>query len=407
MAVETERPWHAKPALDKDQSSGGLRAFARTARKGLSTLTSFSSLTRRIVITNLIGLVILIAGMLYLNQFRAGLIEAKMQSLVIQGEIIGQEIAASAAIDTDSARVDPERWLELQSGNGVFAGDEDLGALEFPINPERAAPILRRLIKPTGTRARIYDQDAALLLDSKALTSRGKIVRAELPPPGKDDASAPSQALRWVKRRFLHADLPLYKDIGSENGKAYTEVGIALTGATQKMARVNEKAELVLSVGVPIQRMRRVLGVLLLSTRGGEIDEILSAEWWSIFRISAFAMIVTILLSLALSSTIAGPMRRLSAAATRVRRSIKAREEIPDFTERSDEIGHLSGALRDMTSALYRRIDAIESFAADVSHELKNPLTSLRSATDTLPMAKTKADQTRLIEINPSRCTPT
>jgi two-component system sensor histidine kinase ChvG len=92
-------------------------------------------------------------------------------------------------------------------------------------------------------------------------------------------------------------------------------------------------------------------------------------------------------------------VQRLSAAAESVRHSVKARAEIPDFTDRSDEIGHLSGALRDMTTALYKRIDAIESFAADVAHELKNPLTSLRSATETLPLAKTDESKERLMEI--------
>jgi two-component system sensor histidine kinase ChvG len=100
-----------------------------------------------------------------------------------------------------------------------------------------------------------------------------------------------------------------------------------------------------------------------------------------------------------LAKTIAGPVQRLSAAAESVRHSVKARAEIPDFTDRTDEIGHLSGALRDMTNALYKRIDAIESFAADVAHELKNPLTSLRSATETLPLARTDESKERLMEI--------
>jgi two-component system sensor histidine kinase ChvG len=105
------------------------------------------------------------------------------------------------------------------------------------------------------------------------------------------------------------------------------------------------------------------------------------------------------LLSVLLAGTIAGPVRRLAEAAERVRRGIKSRQEIPDFTSRSDEIGHLSGALRDMTRALYTRMDAIESFAADVAHELKNPLTSLRSATETLPRMKTDAQRERLFAI--------
>ena len=173
----------------------------------------------------------------------------------------------------------------------------------------------------------------------------------------------------------------------------------ALTGTSVPIVRINDKGELVVSVAVPIQRMRAVLGVLLLSTRGGDIDNIVAAERWGIVRVSLFAAAVTIVLSMILANTIAGPVQRLAAAAERVRHSVKARTEIPDFTDRTDEIGHLSGALRDMTSALYRRIDAIESFAADVSHELKNPLTSLRSATETLPLAKTDESRDRLMEI--------
>jgi two-component system sensor histidine kinase ChvG len=176
-------------------------------------------------------------------------------------------------------------------------------------------------------------------------------------------------------------------------------VATALTGTSVPIVRINDKGEIVVSVAVPVQRMRAVLGVLLLSTRGGDIDNIVAAERWSIVRVSLFAGTVTFVLSLILANTIAGPVQKLAVAAERVRHSVKARAEIPDFTDRSDEIGHLSGALRDMTGALYRRIDAIESFAADVAHELKNPLTSLRSATETLPLAKTAESKQRLMEI--------
>jgi two-component system sensor histidine kinase ChvG len=115
-----------------------------------------------------------------------------------------------------------------------------------------------------------------------------------------------------------------------------------------------------------------------------------------IFLIAAGVMVV---LSVLLAGTIAGPVRRLADGAERVRRRIRSRVEIPDFTHRRDEIGHLSGTLRDMTNALYRRIEAIESFAADVAHELKNPLTSLRSAVETLPLAKTEDSRKRLMAV--------
>ena len=120
-------------------------------------------------------------------------------------------------------------------------------------------------------------------------------------------------------------------------------------------------------MAVPIQRFRAVRGALLLSTQGGDIDKIIASERFALLQVFLVAALVMIVLSMLLAGAIAGPVRRLPEAAERVRRGIKAREEIPDFTDRSDEIGHLSGALRDMTDALYSRIDAIESFAADVA----------------------------------------
>jgi two-component system sensor histidine kinase ChvG len=165
------------------------------------------------------------------------------------------------------------------------------------------------------------------------------------------------------------------------------------------MVRVNDRGEVIVSVAVPVQRFRAVRGVLLLSTQGADIDDMVEAERLAIFKVFLVAAGVMVVLSMLLAGTIAGPVRRLADGAERVRRRIRNRVEIPDFTRRRDEIGHLSGALRDMTGALYTRIEAIESFAADVSHELKNPLTSLRSAVETLPMAKTDANRKRLLEV--------
>ena len=165
------------------------------------------------------------------------------------------------------------------------------------------------------------------------------------------------------------------------------------------MVRTNARGETIVSVAVPIQRLRSVQGVLLLSTQGGDIDTIIASERFALLQVFLVAAVVMIVLSLFLAGAIAGPVRRLAEAAERVRRGTKSRQEIPDFTGRSDEIGHLSGALRDMTKALYNRIDAIESFAADVAHELKNPLTSLRSAVETLPLARSDDLAQRLMSI--------
>ncbi len=122
------------------------------------SLTIFSSLTRRIIVLNLLGLAVLVIGILYLNQWRAGLIDARVQSLRVQGEIMAAAIAASAKVDSDVITVDPERLLQLKTGDAVSSLSYFDPSLEFPINPEQVAPLLRNLVTPTRTRARIYDQ---------------------------------------------------------------------------------------------------------------------------------------------------------------------------------------------------------------------------------------------------------
>ncbi len=337
--------------------------------------------------------------MLYLSQFRAGLIDARVQSLLVQSEIIAGAIAASATVETDSITIDPERLLELQAGESYGPSDDTLSGIEFPINPERVAPLLRRLVSPTKTRARIYDRDGVLILDSRNLYGRGDVLRFDLPPPSAEQPGIMERAFFAIRRWFGRGDLPLYKELGPENGKGYQEIGQALNGLHASMVRVNDRGEVIVSVAVPVQRFRAVRGALMLSTQGADIDEMVEAERLAIVKVFLVAAGVMIVLSMLLAGTIAGPVRRLAEGAERVRRRIRTRVEIPDFTRRRDEIGHLSGALRDMTSALYTRIEAIESFAADVAHELRNPLTSLRSAVETLPMAKTDANRKRLLDI--------
>ncbi|KAB0682884.1 sensor histidine kinase [Aureimonas leprariae] len=368
--------------------------------RGLLDHSIFSSLTRRIVFLNLVALIVLVSGILYLNQFRAGLIDARVESLLTQGEIIASAIASSATVDTNSITLDPEKLLELQAGATLQPNAESTDSLDFPINPERVAPLLRRLISPTRTRARLYDRDANLILDSRHLYSRGQILRYDLPPVADEEESVAARGMDWLRRHvFQRSDLPLYSETPGGSGSSYPEVVNALTGSPATIVRVTDRGELIVSVAVPIQRFRAILGVLLLSTQGSDIDKIVQAERMAIVRTFAVAAFVTVVLSILLASTIATPLRRLSAAAIRVKRSVKAREEIPDFGDRSDEVGNLASALREMTGALYRRMDAIESFAADVSHELKNPLTSLRSAVETLPLARNENSKTRLLQV--------
>jgi two-component system sensor histidine kinase ChvG len=269
MTAEADRSWR-----ETEAAAGGmrerirrplsaisvrLRRAARLLYRRLPVRHGFSSLTRRIVILNLIGLAILVSGILYLNQFRAGLIDAKVQSLLTQGEIIAGALAASAGVDTDQVQLDPEKLLETESGPSANPDDDALsGTLEFTIDPERAAPILRRLVKPTGSRARIYGRNGELILDSDTFYSRGEVLRYDLPPPDTAKPDVLTSFWQAVKTRMRQYDLPLYSEIGGDNGKAYPEVASALTGTSVPIVRVNEKGELVVSVAVPVQRMRHV-----------------------------------------------------------------------------------------------------------------------------------------------------
>jgi len=397
MTADTEQ----SDVLADERQSAAAHSFRQRWAHRLRALATlgFSSLTRRIVVLNLAGLVALLSGILYLNQFRAGLIDAKIQSLLIQGEIIAGAVAASATVETNQIWVDPNKLLSLDAGQTLSPPPDDSETLDFPINPERVAPVLRRLIMPTRTRARIYDRQGMLLLDSRYLYNRADILEFDLPSPGEPKPGFFARIYEWLRGWLLRRDLPTYRELGSANGQGYPEVKQALDGTPATMVRSNKQGEIIVSVAVPIERYRSVTGALLLSTQGGDIDAIISAERAGMVRVFLVAAAVMVVLSVLLAGTIAGPVRRLAAAAERVRHRAQGRAEIPDFSERSDEIGHLSGALRDMTNALYLRIEAIERFAADVAHELKNPLTSLRSAVETLPLAKTPESRERRVAV--------
>ncbi len=363
----------------------------------------FSSLSRRIISINLIALGALLFGILFVNQYRSGLIDERIDRLKELGQVVAAAVAVSAG-DDSQVLTDPDAILRLQAEAAQTT--DELAPFGFTISPDRIAPFLRSYISPTRTRARIYDRDGFLIVDSRMLHARGDLLRPDSAPR---PPSAPLDRPIWERLGDLigHAwrvingthRLEVYEELGPANGKGYTEVSQALGGGISSIVRKTEKAELIVSIAFPIQRNRTVLGVLLLSTQAGDIDAIVRAEQLLILRVFLVALTIMVVLSLFLASTIALPMRKLAAAADQVRRSVKARGTIPEFPEREDEIGHLSRAFRDMTSALYARMEAIESFAADVAHELKNPLTSLRSAVETLPLAKTAASRERLLAV--------
>lgn len=377
---------------------GSLLRFAARFRMLLVRRLS-SSLTRRIAFINLAGLAALFLGFLWLNQTRVGVIDARSQSLSLQAEIIAAAIAQSANADAVPLELDPEKLLQQQLNDQAPRDDARESWFEFSINPALAAPVLRRLVTPTRTRARVFDKEGNLLLDTRAFYRAGDFTEPGQTPEANDDDSATLFARTWsaVKQRFGRVDLTPGEE--APGPRQFSEVQRAIAGAPGTVVRVSTDGQTIVYAAAPIQRAGLVRGALLLSTREGDVDRIIADERWALVMVFLVAAGIMLILSVAMAGTIAEPVRRLSEAADRVRRGTRARHEIPDFSERSDEIGQLSASLRDMTGALYSRIEAIERFAADVSHELKNPLTSLRSAVETLPLAKSPESRARLIEV--------
>ncbi|MGE0765440.1 MAG: stimulus-sensing domain-containing protein [Hyphomicrobiaceae bacterium] len=358
------------------------------------------SLARRIFFSNVVGLVVLLTGIFWVSQQHALLITAKRESLRVQAEIIAAAIAANASVSTNVITFDPGRQPEVEAVRAPFRDDgfAALDDLELSIRPDQVGPVIRKLIQPVhNTRARIYDREGELVVDTHR-------VLAKSPPPKLDANGEPIREKLRVKTNWLRVlsyfdatDLPIYYEIGAANGNYYPEVRQALRGAKPlPMLLIDEDDQQIVSLAVPIKRRNSTLGALLLSTRPGEIDQILTRERWIFVSVATMALLTTLAASVQLTRSIAEPVRRLSAAADHVSRSISARAELPDYSLRRDEVGKMASAFRQMTSALYRRIEASEKFAADVAHELKNPLTAARSTAESMSYARTPQQREEL-----------
>lgn len=335
-----------------------------------------SPLTRRILLVNVLVLLIPVLGLLHLDQYRQSLVDSELEALRLQGRAFSLSLGSTAVVVD---RTGEERLL-----------------------PEMTRHLMRVLLADTGVRARVFAPGGELLADSFVLTGPGGFVQVvELPPP--DDGSLFSRMATIYDRivEWLPGmdDLPRYKEAAVQRAADYPEVTRALAGENGGMLRAGSQGRFVLSVAVPVQRYRKVLGALMLSKSGGEVAAAVYARRLDILIVFGVALAATVLLSVYLAGTLARPIRLLARAAVLVRYGKGRRFQIPDFTRRDDEIGDLSGALREMTEALWSRLDAIEGFAADVAHEIKNPLTSLRSAVETVARVEDPEQQKRLMLI--------
>lgn len=355
------------------------------------------SLVNRILAANLLGLFVLMIGVLYLNQNQTWLVQARVEAMKTQGKMIAAAIASNAQADTGQLTLDPDTLPESAISRVPFR-DDGFAALQLSIKPERVTRILRRLIEPAKVRARIYSRDGTLIVDSSTLLMRGQTTLKEPTDPLSNKPPPTKNFWTRLQAIIIDKELPVYREIGTANGRAYREVRDALGGTTESMLLLNDKRQKIASVAVPIQQMNSVQGVLLLSTQPGDIDEILWNETKVLWTPFLFAILATVLASWLLARTVAEPMSRLSEAAEHVSLSLGGKEVIPKFPGRVDEVGQMADAFQSMTAALYKRIDASEKFAADVAHELKNPLAAARSTADALTFAKTEEQRDQLVE---------
>ncbi|WP_321394582.1 stimulus-sensing domain-containing protein [Emcibacter sp.] len=333
-----------------------------------------SPLTIRILLVNVIALIFLGGGILYVDDLQETLIHSRIDSLMKDAEIMAGALGEAATGGPDTTEVD--------------------------LIP--AQQIIMRLVDVTQNRTRFFDVSGTKLIDSRDLAIEQSIVVNPLPPDGGlasfwDTVSWEiSSLLDRLNRRYALGE---YKETANEVAEHYPEVMEAMAGESSYRIRVLTERFDIITVAVPVQRFRRVLGALMLSADDRDIREAVQDARMTILKLFFAALLITLTLSIFQARTIVQPVLRLARAADRIRMATNPDYQIPDYSGRNDEIGDLSRSLRQMTDTLARQIDAVASFAADVAHELKNPLTSLRSAVETLSFAKKEEDKQKLLAI--------
>lgn len=358
-------------------AKGGQSGEPRTAVRSSAAKPLVSPLTRRILTVNLLAIGTLVAGLLYLGEYRRTLIDNELTSLKVQAEMFAAALGEGAVVS--------------DAPNGQF------------LVSDVAYQITRRLVEITETRARLFRADGTMIVDSRRLGGAGGTVQIEILRPPEEAFDLLDYLLDKYDdiARALSGESPLpkYHENPMQSATDFPETQAALIGENAVAARRFGQDDLMLSAAVPVQRYKQVLGAIMLSRDGQHVRSALHDVRLDILKVVAVALSITIALSLYLASTIARPIRLLAIAAERIRHDRGRKETIPLLTDRSDEIGDLAISLKEMTEALWLRMDAIERFAADVAHEIKNPLTSLRSAVETAGRIEDPARRAKLMAI--------
>ncbi len=362
---------------DRPQANLESELRAARARRSLISLNS-SPLARKIILFNLLAILILGIGFLWLNPFRDSLVVQRERGLAVEAQLIA---------DVFEANLPEAAPANLVTGDGIDAEE-----------------VLSRIGLTEGVDIFVFTADGI------PVTSTQDIARSAARPVRGLDPQASETLLitdflisiwNGLSGILGRNDPP---NVAASGPEAHaTMVEAALGGATV-LQRGQDATGTIFAAATPIDAAGGPIGVIVVTTAAGEIDQLVRVEQEQLLQMFVVALIVSIALSLVLASTIANPLADLSAAAElgrdkNARKMSPTRVRIPDLTGRPDEIGRLSGALRGMVAALYDRIDSNEQFAADVSHEIKNPLASLRSAVGTLNVARTDEQRARLVEV--------
>ncbi|MEP2781768.1 MAG: sensor histidine kinase [Pseudoruegeria sp.] len=343
----------------------------RRARRGLISLNR-SALARKIITFNLLALIVLVAGVLYLNPVRNSLVNQREAGLVAESQLAANVFEAQLPVSAP---------VNLATGDGLDVQGT-----------------LNALTLSAGTELYIFDAAGELIGSAQN--------ELKVPTDLNQRSTLISDFLNaiWGGISGLVGPDPIAEGVGGVQGLLPELVPQALDGKQVVRSEGNNADGAVFAVSTPILQNDKPVGAVVLSSAAGEIDNLVRQDREQVLQMFVVALLVSIGLSLALASTIANPLADLAEAAELGRdkgsRKISpSRIRIPDLTARPDEIGRLSGALRGMVTALYDRIDANEQFAADVAHEIKNPLASLRSAVGTLRVAKRVDHREKLLDV--------
>lgn len=365
-----------------------LRIAASSERSPKRRGPLLSLLTRRILAVNLVAPVLLGFGLLFLDEYEESLIATELDGLRTEGELIAASIGEGAVV--------------IETESQAFGAFMPAGATRR-IDPESARQLIRRLAGLADIRARLYGIGGVMIADSRLLRGPGGEVRVVDLPPTEPDMVTDymRRGFSWVESILGASEtLPPYVEQTNGSGYDFLEVVGALErGEYASAVRITESGRKILAVAVPVQFYKQIVGAVFVSVDDAVVEARLFEVRSSILQIFAWTFAVTVLLSLYLAGTIARPVLRLAEAATMVRDGRSRQHKIPDLSKRRDEIGALSSALRDMTESLWLRMDATEQFAADVAHEIKNPLTSLRSAVETVARVEDPDQQKQLMGI--------